>query len=136
MRAHTRRAGLRTLACAVLPALTLGCSDGATRIAYEIEAAVADFQRSSDQTRTLRHEPKASPEGCADAYTIQFSAASSLLIWCKPAIGGKATSSHTTTYHLRFVKVPKTYLVDKAAGKPTFIELKKEGASVVITNVH
>jgi len=130
---------LRRLTLAVLAALTFlsaGCSDGATRIAFELESAAADFRRSSDTTRTLRHMPETWPEGCDDAYTIQFSARSSLLIWCIPAIGEKATSSHTTTYHLRFVKVPKTYIVDKAAGKPTFIELTKVDGDVVITGVY
>jgi hypothetical protein len=35
------------------------------------------------------------------------------------------TSSHATTYHLRFVKFLRTFKLDKAAGEPTFIELAK-----------
>lgn len=75
------------------------------------------------------------PDGCGGAYTVQFSANSSLVIWCKESGGGKVTSSHTTTYHLRFVKIPKTFKLDKAAGEPTIIELAKENGSVVVTEV-
>jgi len=44
-------------------------------------------------------------------------------------------SSHTTTYHLRFVDVPQTFKLDKGAGEPTIIDLAKENGRVVVTAV-
>lgn len=126
---------LRRLGCLALPALLLGCSDGATRIAYDLEAAAAALQRSGESRSVLRHVPEATPGGCAAAYSVQFTANAGLVIWCKDAPGGTATSSHITTYHLRYVNVPRTFNLDKAAGEALVIELAKQGASVVVTAV-
>jgi hypothetical protein len=43
--------------------------------------------------------------------------------------------SHITTYHLRFVEVPRTYKLDKDAGEATIIELAKENGRVVVTAI-
>ncbi|MFO1364508.1 MAG: hypothetical protein U1F45_18965 [Burkholderiales bacterium] len=118
-----------------LCALICGCTDGATRIAYDIESGVTAFERSDARTFEVRHVPERMPDGCAGAYTVQFSARSSLIIWCMDSAGGKVTSSHATTYHLRFVQVPRTFRLDKAAGEPTVIELAKENGAVVVTGV-
>jgi hypothetical protein len=119
---------------AFLP-LLWACSDGATRIAYEIESGVAAFRRSDAKTASIRHVPEARPDGCAGAYTVQFTASSALVIWCKNPDGSGVQSSHTTTYHLRFVEVPRTYKLDKGAGEATIIELAKENGRVVVTAV-
>jgi hypothetical protein len=96
----------------------------------------AEHLRHADaQTYVVRHVPEEDPDGCGGAYDIQLSKASALLIWCKDSKTGEVTSSHTTTYHLNFVKVPKTYLLHKSAGDPTLIELSKEGGGVVVTDV-
>ena len=121
--------------CLAILAVLCGCTDGATRIAYDIESGVAAFHRSNARTYAIRHVPESMPDGCRDAYTVQFSANSSLIIWCKRPEGGETTSSHTTTYHLRFVKVSQTFKLDKAAGEPTIIELAKENGTVVIKEV-
>ena len=118
-----------------LVAVLCACSDGATRIAYEIESGVAAFNRSGAKTTSIRHVPEASPDGCAGAYTVQFTASSALVIWCKTPDGAGVQGSHTTTYHLRFVDVPKTYKLDKGAGEATIIDLAKEGGRVVVTDV-
>jgi hypothetical protein len=116
-------------------AMLTACSDGATRIAYQIESGVAAFWRSDAKTASIRHVPEARPDGCAGAYTVQFTANSALVIWCKTPDGVGVQGSHITTYHLRFVEVPKTYKLDKAAGEPTIIELAKEHGKVVVTEV-
>ncbi len=116
-------------------AMVAACSDGATRIAYEIESGVAAFRRSDAKTASIRHVPEARPDGCAGAYTVQFTANSALVIWCRKSDGSAVQSSHTTTYHLRFVEVPRTYKLDKAAGEPTIIELAKENGKVVVSNI-
>ena len=116
-------------------AMVAACSDGATRIAYEIESGVAAFRRSEAKTASIRHVPEARPDGCADAYTVQFTVNSALVIWCKKSDGSAVQSSHTTTYHLRFVEVPRTYKLDKDAGEATIIDLAKENGKVVVTAV-
>ena len=118
-----------------LVAVLWACTDGATRIAYDIESGVAAFRRSEAKTTSIRHIPEARPDGCADAYTVQFSASSALVIWCKKPDGSGVQSSHTTTYHLRFVDVPQTFKLDKGAGEPTIIDLAKENGRVVVTAV-
>jgi hypothetical protein len=122
-------------ACLALAGLLSACTDGATRIAYDIESAVEAFQRSDAATHTIQHVPERMPDGCGDAYTVQFSASSSLVIWCKRSGSGEVTSSHATTYHLRFVKVPRTFKLDKSAGEPTIIELTKADGSVIVAGV-
>lgn len=121
--------------CLALLALLCACTDGATRIAYEIEAGVAAFGRSDAKTTSLRHVPEPRPDGCAGAYTVQFTASSALVIWCKKPDGDGVQSSHITTYHLRFVEVPRTYKLDKDAGEATIIDLSKENGRVVVTAV-
>ncbi len=67
----------------VLPA----CTDAAMRIAYDIEAGVGAFRRSGAASYSIKHVPEAEPDGCAGPYSVQFSAASILVIWCKDAAG-------------------------------------------------
>ena len=66
---------------------------------------------------------------------MQFTANSALVIWCKKPDASAVQSSHTTTYHLRFVEVPRTYKLDKGAGEPTLIDLAKADGRVVVTAV-
>ena len=55
-----------------------------------------------------------------------------MIIWCKDA-GGETVSSHSTTYHARYVDAPQTYILDKAAGETLLIELeRKNGRAVVV----
>ena len=132
---HSDAGTVASKACLALVALLCACTDGATRIAYEIESGVAAFRRSDAKTTSIRHVPEARPDGCAGAYTVQFSANSALVIWCKKPDGSGVESSHITTYHLRFVEVQRTYKVDKDAGEATIVELAKENGRVVVTTV-
>lgn len=118
-----------------LAALMSSCSDAATRIAYDIESGVAAFARSSAAQTTIRHVPHAFPEGCAGRYRVQLSANSALVVWCRGAMDhdDSGSSSHITTYHLRFVEVPRKFVVDKAAGEVTFIDLEKREGKAVVT---
>lgn len=63
----------------------------------------AEGDGSADGARVRTAEP----DGCAGPYLVQFSAASILVVWCKDAAGSRTIASHGTTYHLRFVDVPK-----------------------------
>jgi hypothetical protein len=118
-----------------LLALLAACSDGATRIAYDIEAGVASFRNSAATSYSIKHVPEPYPEGCGGPYSVQFSAESILVIWCKDAAGSRILASHGTTYHLRFVGVPRQLNLEKPAGEPLYIDLEKEGDKVVVVDV-
>lgn len=108
-------------------------TDAATRLAGELEDGAVRARKAPDGRVIIEHLPKASPEGCADDYRVQFSQASSLVIWCYTA--GNVTSSHTTTSHLPAVDVPQTWIVDKRKGESLFISLERRGDRVVLTGV-
>ena len=110
-----------------------GCSDGATRIAFDLEDSAGELARSRAASATIEHVPDAWPEGCAGAYTLQLSARSVLVIWCKDA--GAVQASHATTYHLRFVEVAQTFKIDKPAGGPVWIDLARGEGKPVVTAV-
>ncbi len=117
-----------------LSACGLFSGDGATRIAFRLESEGAQFRASGAATHGFSYLPKGGYDDCAEAYDVQFSAKSALVVWCKDA-GGNTTSSHTTTYHLNFVKVPKTWIVKKRPGERMWIDLAREGGNVVISDV-
>jgi len=108
-------------------------TDAATRLAGDLEDGAAEARRTSDGRATIEHLPKASPEGCADDYRVQFSQASLLVVWCYSA--GNVTSSHSTTSHLPAVDVPRTWIVDKQKGESLFVNLERRGDRVVVTGV-
>lgn len=127
---HASRTALLCIA-----AFLAGCTDGATRIATDIQSRAEKLQKTDSRTYDVLHVPEKEPDGCGDAYRVQFSKESVLVIWCKDSETGQVTSSHATTYHLNFVKVPKTYLLDKKAGDPLVIELTKTNREIAITDV-
>jgi hypothetical protein len=114
-----------------LAACLVGCTDAATRIAYQIEAEVA---RHPEPKFSLQHLPQASPEGCGQGYKVQFSENSLLVIWCDGP-KGFVEHSYSTTYHLRFVQVPVRYQIYKKAGEPFTLDLERRGPSVVVTGL-
>ncbi len=89
-----------------LTALLTACTDGATRIAYDIEAGAATFRNASATRYSIKHVPEGEPEGCGGPYKVQLSGRSALVIWCMDA-SSRVVASHTTTYHLNFVDVPR-----------------------------
>lgn len=108
-------------------------TDGATRIARDLEEGAVRARHAPDGQATVIHEPKASPEGCADDYRVQLTKDSALVIWC--STDGKVTSSHITTSHLPEVAVPQTWIVDKKAGEALTISLERRGNRVAVTDV-
>ena len=48
---------------------------------------------------------------------------------------GKTVSSHSTSYHARFVDTPWTYLIDKPARSTLVIDIERRGNRPVIINV-
>ena len=116
-------------------ALLCGCTDGATRIAHDIESGVAAFRNSAATSYSIKHVPEAHPAGCSGPYSVQLGADSVLVIWCKDATGSRIVASHGTTHHLRFVDVPHPLKAEKPAGDPLYIELEKQGERMVVVNL-
>ena len=113
-----------------------GCTDAATRIAYDIEAGAKALGSSTDSAATVRHEPSRWPDGCGDGYALEIG---------RGASGDPGKGSITvkcagrgifyTTYHLNFVVVPATVSVRKAAGEPVLLMLEKRASEIALTEV-
>ena len=65
---------------------------------------------------------------------IQVDRVGAIIVWCKDA-GGSTVSSHSTTYHARFVDTPQTSIIDKRAKDPVVFELERRGGRVLIAAV-
>lgn len=131
---------MRTVVPVAFAAAALfGCAllfDAATSIADDIETGAKQLESSSQSELTIVHTPRALRHDCADAYRVQFARDSLIGVWCyAPDDPTKVVSSHTTTYHLNFVDVPKTTIVDKKKGEPLSIELVKGAGKPVVERV-
>jgi hypothetical protein len=113
----------------------MSCTDAATRVADDLEAGAKRFRKTATATATVEHSPKATPEGCPGGYTLQLSEESALLVWCQDSIGGPSVTSHTTTYHLNYVDVPRTLVIHKERGQHVWLDLAKEGDRIVVTGL-
>lgn len=125
----------RAIALALL-ACTVACTDAATRVAYDLESGAKRLRASSEQSLTVDHAPAQKPEGCSRGYTLQLSEAAGLLVWCQDSLHGPSSSSHITTYHLNYVKVPQTFIIHKGPGEHAYIELTKHGNDIDVTALH
>lgn len=113
--------------------LLSGClTDAATRLAYEIEAAADRVGRPDGARYTLTHRTPSKAGECVGPYKVQLDDVGLIVIWCKDAAGDKTVSSHSTSYHRRFVDTPETHILDKSAGEPLVIELERRGGRIVI----
>lgn len=129
---NRRLAGGIALACLILA----GCSDGATRLAYQIEAETAAFARAGESRATLVHRPlRRWGNGCAEAYKVQIDKVGALIIWCLDSRTGATTGSHSTSYHARFVDTPQTWIIEKKAGEALYIDLVKRGGKAEVVAV-
>ena len=131
----TRPPRLHGLVLWITSLLLLSCSDAATRVAYDLEAGVKRFRKAPTVAATVEHSPKATPEGCPGGYTLQLSEESALLVWCQDSIAGPSVSSHTTTYHLNYVDVPRTLIIHKGRGQHVWFDLAKDGDRIVVTGL-
>jgi hypothetical protein len=125
---------MRALLAAACAAALAGCrvnlEDGATAIANDIESHV----RGGSSLLVHRTTPKRG--GCGDAYTVQFSKDAGLVVWCyAPGSATEVVSSHITTYHLRFVAVPETTILDKGKGEPLTIEIERGAGKPLVRRV-
>jgi hypothetical protein len=119
--------------------LLAGCGnlfeDNGTHLAYAIESGVAKLRASSDSQRVVKYETL---DGGNDPYYIEItpsfvagresSIPSSYLV-----VSGKTSGG--TSYHNRFVLVPQRLYIEKGAGGPTELLLRKEGESVNVVEL-
>jgi hypothetical protein len=118
-------------------AVMAGCAfltDPATRLAYDIEAGANRLGKQADAKYTIEHHEPSKPGECVGPYSIQLDKVGAIIIWCKDA-AGHTVSSHSTSYHARFVDIPQTYLLEKPADSTLTIALERRDGRAVITDV-
>jgi hypothetical protein len=138
----TRLAGVRRKSLwstgAVLCLLS-GCGnlfqDNGTHLAYAIESGAATLRASTDSQLVVRYETL---DGGNDPYYIEItpsfvagresSIPSSYLV-----VSGKTPGG--TSYHNRFVLVPQRLYIEKGAGGPAELLLRKDGDSVSVVEL-
>jgi hypothetical protein len=119
-----------------------GCSDAGTRVSYDIEAGAKRLSMGEGSTVVVEHVPQSWPEGCSGPYDVEIERGASvgdghgnfqvapgagpLVVSCAEGGGG------STTYHLRFVDVPKPLRVHKRAGEVTTLELRRERGKALL----
>jgi hypothetical protein len=114
-----------------------GCdalTDAATRIAYDIEAGEGRLGKAEGSKYAIEHRTPSAPEQCTGPYKVQVDKVGALVIWCYDD-AGRTVSSHSTSYHARFVTAPHTWILDKPAGSTLIIDLERHGGRAVIADV-
>ncbi len=118
-------------------ALTAGCdafTDAATRLAYDLESAASKLGAAPGSRYTLVHRTPSKSGECVGPYTVQLDKVGALVVWCKGEAGA-TVSSHSTTYHSRFVDTPQTVIVEKPARSPLEVDLERRDGRAVIVGV-
>ncbi|HKU71443.1 MAG TPA: hypothetical protein VJQ51_11440 [Burkholderiales bacterium] len=114
-----------------------GCdflTDAATRIAYDIEAGEGRLGRGDGAKYRIEHRTPSTRDQCTGPYKVQIDKVGMLVIWCYDD-AGRTVSSHSTSYHHRFVDTPRTWILDKPAGSTLVIDLERRGGRAVIADV-
>jgi hypothetical protein len=114
-----------------------GCdvaTDPATRLAYDLEAGTGRLGREAGATYSVQHNTPSKSGECVGPYKVQLDKVGALIIWCNDA-SGHTVSSHSTSYHARFVETPQTFILEKPAGTALTVDLERRNDLAVITNV-
>ena len=109
-------------------------TDPATRLAYDLEVGTGRLGREAGATHSIQHNQPSKSGECIRPYKVQLDKVGALIIWCNDA-SGHTVSSHSTSYHARFVDTPQTYILEKSAGTVLTIDLERRNDRAVITNV-
>ena len=131
------RLGLLWLLLLISLSTVTGCdvaTDPATRLAYDLEAGTGRLGREAGATYTVQHKQPSKSGECIGPYKVQLDKVGALIIWCNDA-SGQTVSSHSTSYHARFVETPQTYIVEKSAGTALTVDLERRNDRAVVTNV-
>lgn len=125
------------LLLSILLVTAAGCdafTDAATRLAYDIEAGVGHLGKGAGAQYSIQHRTPSKSGECVGSYKVQLDKVGALIIRCKDD-NGHTVSSHSTSYHARFVDTPQTYILDKPARTPLTIDIKRHDGHAVITDV-
>lgn len=117
--------------------MTAGCdgwTDAATRLASDIEAGAGRLGGQNGAKHSIRHETPSKSDECTGPYTVQLDKVGAIIIWCKDA-GGRTVSSHSTTYHARFIDTLQTWILEKPAGASLTIDIERRNGRAVVTDV-
>jgi hypothetical protein len=117
--------------------LISGCADltdAATRFAYDIETGESRLGKSDGDNYSIQHKTPSKADECTGAYKVQLDKVGAFIIWCYDT-AGNTVSSHSTSYHARFIDTPQTYLLDKPAGSTLTVDLERRAGRAVVTNV-
>ena len=108
-------------------------TDAATRLAYDLEREAGGLRSSRATTRVFEHRPVGWPAGCQSDFDLMFGAAGDIAVRCVDKEHRPTTGvHHTTTYHLRFVKVPRALSVSRRNGARIRVTLRKQGDAIIV----
>jgi hypothetical protein len=131
------RTCMRPLLLLVALITMAGCdvpTDAATRLAYDIESGAGRLGKQEGAKHSIAHSMPSKSGECTGPYKVQLDKVGALVIWCKDA-AGRTVSSHSTSYHARFVDTPRTYILDKPAAATLTIEIERRSGRAVVTDV-
>jgi len=130
-----RGARMRLIAAAAIAVSACDIvTDPATRLAYDIEAGADLLGNENGAAFNIHHATPSKSGECSGPYKVQLDEVGAMIVWCKDSVG-ETVSSHSTTYHARFVETPETTLIDKAAGETLTVSLERRGGRAVIVGV-
>ncbi len=109
--------------------------DNGTHLADTLEKGAAKLRASTDAELSVRYETL---DGAHDPYYIEVTPSfppgqSSSIPASYLVVSGKSAGG--TSYHNRFVVVPQRLYLEKRAGGPAELLLRKEGANVALVEV-
>jgi|LauGreDrversion4_2_1035121.scaffolds.fasta_scaffold311794_3 hypothetical protein len=123
---------MRAFLCLLLLVVTPGCdflTDAATRAAFEIEAATHEMRRQGLASYEFTHIPKTWPEGVDGPWELVIHESSQI------GQGGLGLGRYGTSYHTRFVRVPRTLRIAKQAGEGCVIVLRRNGDAIELVGL-
>ena len=132
------RRSLRRLPLLGLVVVTTACgdfTDAATRLAYDIESGAGLLGSEPGARHSIRHDTPSKSGECMGPYKVQLDEVGAIIVWCNDD-AGHTVSSHSTSYHSRFVDTTRTFILEKAAGTALIIDLERRGGRAVIADVH
>lgn len=109
-------------------------TDAATRLAFDIEAGADRLGGEAGATYSIRHRTASKSGECTGPYAVQLDKVGALIVWCKDA-DGRTVTSHSTSYHARFVDIPRSYVLEKEVGTELIIDLERRNGRAVVTDV-
>ena len=119
-----------------MTALLAGCgflTDPATRLDFELERATRSLGSADGARYTYVHTEPSGNGRCAGAYKVQIDKVGALVVWCLDE-HGKTVASGLTTHHSNYMDAARTWIIDKQAGQPLYVEFERRGGRAVIIN--